>query len=247
MRRRAGCDCRFASRCGIAGHPLRPPAHAFTPTFYPCRNPIRAGAWIFLAAEPVSGVRLPLARRPTKFDARSALGHPPDICGTEVTRFPQRSNRALRALFGNAEQESTGRLGIHQQRGRDWLRANPEQAQEVMRRNRRFTFFRIIQGEGPIGGHGVPLTPGRSLAVDPAYLPLGAPIWLDTSWPGDNAPLRRLMVAQDIGGAIKGPVRGDFFWGYGEEALHYAGRMKQMGRYFLLLPKAVARRYEVTG
>ncbi len=129
---------------------------------------------------------------------------------------------------------------------RDWLRANPEQAHEVMRRNRRFTFFRFIQGEGPIGGHGVPLTPGRSLAVDPAYLPLGAPIWLDTSWPGDNAPLRRLMVAQDIGGAIKGPVRGDFFWGYGEEALHYAGRMKQMGRYFLLLPKAVARRYAVT-
>ncbi len=129
----------------------------------------------------------------------------------------------------------------------DWLRANPEEAHEVMRRNRRFTFFRIIEGEGPIGGHGVPLTPGRSLAVDPAFIPLGAPIWLDTNWPGSDAPLRRLMVAQDIGGAIKGPVRGDFFWGYGDEALHYAGRMKQMGRYFLLLPKSVARRYEPTG
>jgi peptidoglycan lytic transglycosylase A len=129
----------------------------------------------------------------------------------------------------------------------DWLRAHPGEAREVMRRNRRFTFFRIIEGEGPIGGHGVPLTPGRSLAVDPAFMPLGAPIWLDTTWPGSDAPLRRLMVAQDIGGAIKGPVRGDFFWGYGDEALHYAGRMKQTGRYFLLLPKSVARRYEPTG
>jgi membrane-bound lytic murein transglycosylase A len=130
---------------------------------------------------------------------------------------------------------------------REWLRANPAEAQEIMRRNRRFTFFRIIEGDGPIGGHGVPLTPGRSLAVDPAFLPLGAPLWLDTTWPGSGDPLRRLMVAQDIGGAIKGPVRGDFFWGYGEEALHYAGRMKQTGRYFLLLPKAVAQRYAATG
>ena len=137
--------------------------------------------------------------------------------------------------------------GASMQGIRDWLRANPEEGQEIMRRNRRFTFFRIIEGEGPIGGHGVPLTPGRSLAVDPAFLPLGAPLWLETTWPGSGDPLRRLMVAQDIGGAIKGPVRGDFFWGFGEEALHYAGRMKQKGRYFLLLPKAVAARYAVTG
>ncbi len=130
---------------------------------------------------------------------------------------------------------------------RDWLRANPQQAHEVMRRNRRFTFFRLIEGEGPIGGHGVPLTPERSLAVDPAFIPLGAPIWLDTTHPSSAEPLRRLMVAQDIGGAIKGPVRGDFFWGYGDEALHHAGRMKESGRYFLLLPKAVASRYAPTG
>jgi len=130
---------------------------------------------------------------------------------------------------------------------RDWLHANPQEASEVMRRNRRFTFFRLIEGEGPIGGHGVPLTPGRSLAVDPSFMPLGAPVWLDTTQPGSAEPLQRLMVAQDIGGAIKGPVRGDFFWGYGEEALHHAGGMKETGRYFLLLPKAVARRYAPTG
>ena len=145
------------------------------------------------------------------------------------------------------DEGKVGSGGASVQGIRDWLRANPAEAREVMRRNRRFTFFRVIEGEGPIGGHGVPLTPGRSLAVDPAFMPLGAPVWLETTWPGGDLPLRRLMVAQDIGGAIKGPVRGDFFWGYGEEALHYAGRMKQSGRYFLLLPKAVAQRYAPSG
>ena len=112
-----------------------------------------------------------------------------------------------------------------------------------MRRNARFVFFRELTGDGPIGAEGVALTPGRSLAVDPAFMPLGAPVWLDTSWPGEpDRPLRRLMVAQDAGGAIKGPVRGDFFWGYGEPALAYAGRMKNKGRYFLLLPRSVAER-----
>lgn len=126
---------------------------------------------------------------------------------------------------------------------RAWLRANPEEAREVMHKNARFVFFRVIEGDGPIGAFGVALTPGRSLAVDPAFMPLGAPVWLDTSWPGSDRPLRRLMVAQDAGGAIKGPVRGDVFWGYGEPALEQAGRMKEKGRYYLLLPRAVAASY----
>jgi membrane-bound lytic murein transglycosylase A len=82
--------------------------------------------------------------------------------------------------------------------------------------------------------------------VDISFLPLGAPLWLDTTWPPGTAlggqPLRRLMIAQDTGGAIKGPVRGDFFWGTGESALAQAGGMKQIGRYYLLLPKSVAAR-----
>jgi len=125
---------------------------------------------------------------------------------------------------------------------RDWMRANPARANEIMHRNERFIFFRLIEGEGPIGAQGVPLTPARSLAVDPAFLPLGVPLWLDTTWPASEKPLRRLMVAQDTGSAIKGPVRGDFFWGSGEPALEQAGRMKQTGRYWLLLPKPVAER-----
>jgi membrane-bound lytic murein transglycosylase A len=129
---------------------------------------------------------------------------------------------------------------------RDWLRSNPEKATELMQRNPRYIFFRKIEGDGPIGAQGVALTPGRSLAVDPAFIPLGAPVYLDTTWPGSSTasprPLRRLMVAQDTGSAIKGPVRGDFFWGTGETALAEAGRMKQRGSYYLLLPKAVAAR-----
>ena len=89
-----------------------------------------------------------------------------------------------------------------------------------------------------IGAQGVPLTPGRSLAVDRGYFPLGIPIWLDTTDPLDpGAPLRRLVIAQDTGSAIKGPVRGDLFWGFGAAAATRAGLMKQPGHYFLLLPR----------
>jgi membrane-bound lytic murein transglycosylase A len=129
---------------------------------------------------------------------------------------------------------------------RDWLRRNPDRARALMYRNGSYVFFREVEGEGPIGAQGVPLTPLRSLAVDPAFLPLGAPLWLDTTWPPGTpqagAPLRRLVVAQDTGGAIKGPLRGDLFWGTGEAALAGAGGMKQSGRYFLFLPRAVAER-----
>ena len=129
---------------------------------------------------------------------------------------------------------------------RDWLRAHPERADDLMRRNARYIFFREIHGPGPIGAQGVALTAGRSLAVDPSFLPLGAPLYLSTTYPATDEPLNRLMVAQDTGGAIKGPVRGDFFWGSGESALAQAGRMKQEGRYWLLLPKPVAERRGTT-
>ncbi len=126
---------------------------------------------------------------------------------------------------------------------RAWLQAHPEEARQVMQLNRRYIFFQEIDGEGPIGAEGVALTPGRSLAVDTSLLPLGAPVWLDTHWPADpSRALRRLMVAQDTGSAIRGAVRGDFYWGTGEAALAEAGRMKSAGRYWFLLPKAVAAR-----
>lgn len=126
---------------------------------------------------------------------------------------------------------------------RAWMEMNPEKAAELLAVNRRYIFFEEITGEGPIGAQGVALTAGRSLAVDTRYIPLGLPIWLDTDMPGKNGgPLQRLVLAQDTGAAIKGPVRGDFFWGTGDKALEYAGRMKSRGRYYLLLPRSVADR-----
>lgn len=117
---------------------------------------------------------------------------------------------------------------------RDWLAAHPYEAEEVLNGNPSYVFF-AARDRPAIGALGVPLTPERSLALDPAYLPLGAPVWLDTSLP-DAAPFRRLMFAQDTGGAIKGPARADVFFGFGSEAERRAGAMKSRGRLFVLLP-----------
>jgi len=127
---------------------------------------------------------------------------------------------------------------------RDWIDSNPDKAADLFAVNPRFIFFREIAGDGPIGSQGVALSPGRSMAVDTAFVPLGVPLWLDTTWPGEtDRPLNRLVVAQDTGGAIKGLVRGDFFWGYGDEALAQAGKMKSRGTYYLLVPRAAANRF----
>lgn len=125
---------------------------------------------------------------------------------------------------------------------RAWLRAHPVRTAAIMARNPRYIFFRELDGAGPIGAGGVALTPGRSLAVDRAYVPLGLPVWLDTTWPGTKRPLRRLVIAQDTGRAIVGPIRGDLFWGPGAEAEDQAGHMRERGRYFLLLLRSVAAR-----
>jgi len=119
---------------------------------------------------------------------------------------------------------------------RAWLEAHPADAPALMARNPHYVFFRMITGDGPIGAEGVALTPLRSLAVDPRFVPLGVPVWLATTTP-DGAPMRRMMVAQDAGTAIKGPVRGDIFWGTGAAAFAQAGRMKSRGTFYLLVPR----------
>lgn len=91
--------------------------------------------------------------------------------------------------------------------------------------------------DGPVGALGVPLTAGRSIAVDPRHIPLGAPVYLATTMPNSDVPLAKLMLAQDTGGAIRGPVRADFFWGFGAEAGTQAGKMRQQGRMWVLLPR----------
>ncbi len=120
-----------------------------------------------------------------------------------------------------------------------WVREHPEAGKQLLSENPSYVFFRELSAEytSPPGALGIPLTAERSIAVDPRTIPLGAPVFLATSIPGTEQPLQQLMVAQDTGGAIKGRVRADFFWGMGEAAGQIAGRMKQDGRLWLLLPK----------
>lgn len=117
-----------------------------------------------------------------------------------------------------------------------WLKENYPAAAEHMNENERFVFHRLVDAEGPLGAHGVPLTAGRSLAVDRQYIPLGALLWLETTGP-DKKEIKKLVIAQDIGGAIKGAVRGDYFWGSGgDEILELAGKMHSKGQYYIFVP-----------
>lgn len=128
-----------------------------------------------------------------------------------------------------------------------WARANPEQAKTLFRENASFIFFRELTGEGPVGAMNVALTPERSIAVDPRFVPLGAPVWLATRHPDpadvkQTLPFIGLRVAQDTGGAIKGANRVDMFWGPGERAALIAGGMHQRGELIVLIPLASAQR-----
>jgi membrane-bound lytic murein transglycosylase A len=130
---------------------------------------------------------------------------------------------------------------------REWGRRHPEALPALLDENPSYVFFREVPApppgtleaaiDGPIGTLGVPLAAGRTLAVDPRSVPLGAPVYLATTRPLSTQPLERLMMAQDTGGAIRGAVRADFFWGFGDEAGREAGRMKQDGRMWMLWPK----------
>ena len=120
-----------------------------------------------------------------------------------------------------------------------WLKENPEKAIAPMNKNERYVFHRLVNSDGPIGAQGVSLTAGRSLAVDRKFIPLGALLWLETTGP-DKENIHKLVVAQDVGGAIKGAIRGDYFWGSGgDEILDKAGRMHSQGKYYILLPKNI--------
>jgi len=123
-----------------------------------------------------------------------------------------------------------------------WLRANRERAKPVMWKNRSYVFFRELAGDdakGPIGANGIPLQPGRILAVDTSYYALGTPIFIDApavTHATKSGTFRRLMIAQDVGSAIKGPERGDIYFGSGDKAGRLAGITKQPGRFLVLLP-----------
>ena len=148
---------------------------------------------------------------------------------------PYRSIGRLLVERGELPLEQASMQGIQA-----WARQNPDKLPELLNYNASYVFFRELPSAlpGPLGALGVPLTARRSVAVDARFVPLGAPVYLATTRPLSSRPLNRLMLAQDTGGAIRGPVRADFFWGFGEEAAREAGRMKQPLRMWVLLPNA---------
>jgi membrane-bound lytic murein transglycosylase A len=147
--------------------------------------------------------------------------------------YPYRSLGRMLVDRGELPLERASMQGIKR-----WAKQNPDKLQAALDYNASYVFFRELPAglSGPLGALGVALTAGRSIAVDARYVPLGAPVFLATTMPNSRTPLNRLMMAQDTGGAIRGGVRADFFWGYGDRATTLAGAMRQSGRMWVLLP-----------
>lgn len=147
--------------------------------------------------------------------------------------YPYRSIGRILVERGELPLEKASMQGIQA-----WARANPGKVTELLNQNASYVFFNEVPAglPGPYGSLGVPLTARRSVAIDRAFVPLGAPVFVATTWPLSSRPLNRLMLAQDTGGAIRGAVRADFFWGFGDAAAREAGRMKQALRMWVLLP-----------
>ena len=148
--------------------------------------------------------------------------------------YPYQSIGKLLVERGELKLDQASMQGI-----KDWGVKNPDKLPDLLASNPSFVFFRELPNglSGPLGSLGVPLTGGRSIAVDPRYIPLGAPVFLATTQPNSTLPLNKLVMAQDTGGAIRGGVRADVFWGFGDAAGELAGRMKQRGKMWVLLPK----------
>lgn len=117
-----------------------------------------------------------------------------------------------------------------------YLDKNPSKMDEVLNQNESYVFFHK-SNQGATGSLGTQLTAKRNIAVDRSVIPLGMPVFLSTKNPLDKKPINQLMVAADVGGAIKGKIRADFFWGFGDSAFEYAGKMKEKGKMYILLPK----------
>jgi membrane-bound lytic murein transglycosylase A len=151
----------------------------------------------------------------------------------EQNGYPYRSVGRYLVDRGELPLERASMQGI-----KDWASANPGKLQDALNYNASYVFFRELPVDGgPPGALGAPLSTEYSIAVDRRYTPLGAPVYLATTYPNSPQPLERLMVAQDTGGAIRGAVRADFYWGAGDDAAALAGRMRQRGRMWILWPR----------
>jgi membrane-bound lytic murein transglycosylase A len=198
------------------------------------REPELAAKALFWVADPIDLFFLQIqgsGRIELEDGTRVRVGY------AEQNGHPYRSIGRWLADKGELALDQTSMPGI-----KNWALANPQRLAELLNANPSYVFFKELPPAegGPPGALGVPLTPGRSIAVDPRSVPLGAPVFLATTQPSSNKPINRLMFAQDTGGAIRGAVRADFFWGFGPAAGAEAGRMKSGGRMWVLLPPEAA-------
>jgi membrane-bound lytic murein transglycosylase A len=168
---------------------------------------------------------------------------------TARVNYDAQNGQPYTAVGKTLIQMGVPRDGMSMQVIRKWLKDHPQAAQRVMETDKSFVFFREAPigdaNEGADGSEDVPLTPGASVAVDMKLHPLGVPMFVAATRPDanpnhDDHPFDTLMVAQDSGGAIRGAVRGDVFWGFGADAESIAGRMKSAGKLYVLLPKSLA-------
>ena len=175
-----------------------------------------------------------------------------EIQGSGVVALPNGEELYLGYAAGNgAPYTPIGRILIDKgvltrdsasmQSIRSYLESHPKKIDPIINQNKSFVFFKLLDEQMALGAQGVGLTDGYSLAVDRQWIPLGTPMWLNTTHPDPkqpkNQPLQRLLIAQDTGGAIKGVVRGDVYWGAGDRAEHIAGNMRNQGQYWILVPK----------
>ena len=136
------------------------------------------------------------------------------------------------------EDKSVKRSQVSLKLIKNWLKHHPEIAKTIMRKNKSYVFFKKMPDNQIVGSQGTGLYPMRSLAVDTAYIPLGLPIWLNIK--NKDTPIQTLVISQDTGGAIKGPIRGDLYCGIGNSAEKLAGNLKDLGEYYILIPKSVS-------
>ena len=162
--------------------------------------------------------------------------------------YAQKNGRPYRAIGQYLiESGDISRTDMSLQAILNWMEENPEKSSELMWKNPSYVFFQERTNDKPVGSLGVGLTPGRSLAVDREFIPLGMPLWLETyiesedEQAANNEHLNRLVIAQDTGGAIKGKTRGDVYWGIGDQAELKAGPMKDKGTYYMLVPKTITQ------
>lgn len=215
---------------------------------YPDRAAINRGA-LGALARPVAWIADPVDAFFTQIQGSARIVLP----NGEVLRasFAGKNGRPYTAI-GKVliERGALARENVSMQTIRDWLSANPSEVQTVLEANQSYVFFNVVPlGDkklGPTGAAGIALTPGRSLAIDRRIHALGAPIWLDAQLPGNTDPERRLMIAQDTGSAIRGAVRGDYFWGSGTQAGRAAGETNAEGLFVTLIPHTLASKWSET-